>query len=670
MSDIEAMTLPHQAREALLTKTADDTHDVVIVTDVNGRTIWANEAFARLTGYTLNEIAARAPRHLLQAPGADQNAAATILEALDAKQPVKTQVLSRTKAGKHVWFDLEISPLFDGASRLGGFVAIQRDISYCVERNCDLTKAVLSNSKAEGRLRAAIGAISDGFAIYDEHDRLLIANQAFSDIHQGVEDKIRSGTSFEELMRCTVTEGLVDIGDEDPERWITKQLKAAHLPSSEIHVRFVNGGWMSRRHRRMENHEIVRIWTDINSLKRQQTELEEARIRAEAADRAKSQFLTNMSHEIRTPMNGIIGFNHLLLRTELTERQREYASLIQSSSNSLMSLIDEILDLGKIERGTLEIEALPFKLSELIAAARALEALAERRALKLEIECSLPGQTIALGDIKRIRQILINLLGNAIKFTDTGFVKLSISHENNGLQLTVKDTGRGIPPDRLRAIFERFYQADDPSLGKVQGSGLGLAIAKDLTQLMGGEITVASERGQGSTFKVWLPLWLDLEKAPAVTQEQVSTPGVSTPITGCNYQVLVAEDHPINLKLAVALLQAAGCETHSAENGQQVLVKLEKADYDLIVMDSQMPVMTGVEAMKIIRRRSDWKSRIPILSLTADAMKGAEHYHAMAGADMYMSKPLKSDCFIDAVKRLAERGRNLRRKNGKAAVTA
>ncbi len=175
--------------------------------------------------------------------------------------------------------------------------------------------------------------------------------------------------------------------------------------------------------------------TDINSLKRQQAELDEARVRAEAADRAKSQFLANVSHEIRTPLNGIIGFNDMLLQTELTARQREYSTLIQDSSNSLMSLIDEILDLGKIERGALEIEALPFKLSELVAAARFLEALAGNKSLKLEIECSLPEDMIAVGDVKRIRQILVNLLGNAIKFTEAGCVRLAIARESGGLQL-------------------------------------------------------------------------------------------------------------------------------------------------------------------------------------------------------------------------------------------
>ena len=660
---IAAMMLPNRVREALLTKTAEDTHDVVVVTGVDGVPVWANRAFEKLSGYSLAEIASLAHLPFSSSRTSGGDAASTILQALKARKPVKTQIMGYTEKGDPVWFDLEISAMFDAASRFGGYIAIQRDISYCVERSCDLSKAVMTSSKAEGRLRAAIEAISDGFAIYDENDRLLIANQAFYDIHQGVEEKIGPGSTFEELVRCTVADGLLDIGDEDPERWIGRQVKMAHLPSSEVHMRYAHGGWMSRRHKRMQNNETVRVWTNINSLKRQQAELEQARALAESADRAKTQFLTNMSHEIRTPMNGIIGFNELLLGSELTERQKEYATHIQSSSRSLMLLIDEILDLGKIERGTLEIEALPFRLSELIAAARGLEAFAESKSLKLLIECPLAQETIAVGDLKRIRQILINLIGNAIKFTETGQVTLTISGENSGLKLVVSDTGRGIPPERQKAIFERFYQGDELGSGKVQGSGLGLAITKDLAELMGGDIAVESGIGRGSAFTVWLPLWLDLEKAPGPAQEPAPSLLPANPGNACVYDVLVAEDHPINLKLALALLHAAGCETRSAENGQQALVELEKADYDLIIMDSLMPVMTGVEAMKMIRRRPDWKCHIPILSLTADAMKGADEYHAMAGADMYMSKPLRSDCFIGAVKRLAERGRDLREKN-------
>jgi CheY-like chemotaxis protein len=198
----------------------------------------------------------------------------------------------------------------------------------------------------------------------------------------------------------------------------------------------------------------------------------------------------------------------------------------------------------------------------------------------------------------------------------------------------------------------------------IPGHGLGLAIAKDLAQLMGGEISVASEIGRGSIFRLGLPLRLDLQDWAGAADEAIPDEAAGELEAGCGYRVLIAEDHPINLKLALALLQAAGCQTHVAENGREALAALENDGFDLIVMDSHMPVMSGIDAIKAIRRRSDWKCRIPILSLTAHAMKGAEEYHAMAGADLYMSKPLRSDRFVAAVKQLAERGRELRETRG------
>jgi two-component system, sensor histidine kinase len=655
--------IPQYAREALLAKVAEDTHDIVIVTDANGLTLWVNEAFGKLTGYNLSEIAGRKPGHLLQGRATDRKTIVAIARALQAKRSIKTQILNYTKSGLPIWLDIEISPMFDDAAHLTGFIAIQRDISESVKRQCDLSHAALGKRKAENRLRAAINAASDGFAIYDENDRLVMANGAFIELHKGIEDKITPGVTFEELLRYAASEGLLDIGEGDLETWIARHKKARRLPSSETHVRFRDGRWMSWHHQRMETNEVVGIWSDITSLKQQQAQLEEARARAEAADRAKSQFLTNTSHEIRTPLNGIIGFNDLLLRTDLTETQREFAQLILSSSKSLLSLIDELLDLGKVEKGILELEAAPFKLDELVSAAHALQALAKHKSLNLQIECSLPKDTTVVGDLKRIRQILTNLLGNAIKFTEKGQVKLSISREDKTLLFVVTDTGSGIPPEGIEAIFDRFYRVGEPRLGKVQGCGLGLAIAKDLVTIMGGEINVTSEIGRGSTFEVRLPICLAAEKAHHASSGRPPRPVPTNANVACAYRVLIAEDHPINLKLVLALLEAAGCQTESVRDGRQALAKLDRSDFDLIIMDSQMPVMNGLEAITVIRSRRDWKRHVPILSLTADAMKGADEYHTSAGANLYMSKPLRSDCFIGAVKHLAEQGRDLRRKN-------
>lgn len=637
-------------------KVAEDTHDVVIVTDANGRTLWVNEAFGKLTGYSLNEIAGRRPGQVLQGAATDRKTVWAIAQAIRQKQPIKTEILNYTKSGTPIWLDIEISPMFDESRQLSGYIAIQRHISAAVRRECDLSYAALGRSKAEGRLRAAIEAISDGFAIYDENDRLVMANRAF---RKGMNDEVIECETFEALLRRCVTEGLLDIAKEDLEQWIAGQLESRRQPFAETHAGLCDGRWVSWRHKRMEDNEIVVICSDISSLKQHEAELDAARSRAEAADKAKTKFLTNVSHEIRTPMNGIIGFNELLLQTELTKQQKDYAELIQSSSKSLLSLIDDILDLGKIERGGIEIEERRFKLGELVSAARSLEVLAKNKSLEFLIDLSVSEETIVVGDPRRIRQILTNLLGNAIKFTEKGQIRVSISLEDSVLRLVIADTGYGIPAEKIQAIFDWFYQGNAPCSGK--GSGLGLAIAKGLAEVMGGELSVVSKLGQGSAFTVVLPL--SREIAQDTISRDAESPSAPNGNADCAYNVLVAEDHPINLKLVLAILQVAGWQTQFAEDGREALAKLDESDFDLIIMDSQMPVMTGVEAIKTIRSRGDWKRLTPILSLTADAMKGTEEYYTEAGADAYISKPLKVERFMATLRELAQRGRDLRRKN-------
>lgn len=635
-----------------------DTQDIVIVTDANGLTLWVNEAFGKLTGYSLADIAGRKPGHVLQGAATDRKVTRAISLAIKQKQGIKTEILNYTKSGAPIWLDIEISPMFDDSSQLTGYIAIQRDISASVRRECDLSHASIGRQKAESRLRAAIEAISDGFAIHDEADRLVMANRAF---RKGMNDKVTAGETFEALLRRSVREGLLDIGHTNHEEWISAQLKARRQPFSESHIGLCDGRWVSWRHKRTENNDIVVICSDISALKQHEAELNSARARAEAADQAKTKFLTNVSHEIRTPMNGIIGFNELLLQTDLTKQQKDYAKLIQSSSRSLLSLIDDILDLGKIERGGIDIEERPFKIGELVAAARSLEVLARKKNLSFRIDLKVDEDIIVAGDLRRIGQILTNLLGNAIKFTEQGRVNLEISFESGVLKLVIEDSGSGIAENKLQAVFEWFYQGS--ALASGQGSGLGLAIAKGLAEVMGGSLSVTSEVGQGSTFTACLPLANGYGRLVAEVPEVAKSKSAGKEKGSLVYDVLVAEDHPINRKLVLAVLQVAGWRTAIAENGKEAVAKLDEDDFDLIIMDSQMPIMNGVEATKAIRERKDWKKRTPILSLTADAMKGTEDYYLAAGADAYMSKPLKVDSLMNVLRDLVQRGRELRSKN-------
>lgn len=414
--------------------------------------------------------------------------------------------------------------------------------------------------------------------------------------------------------------------------------------------------------------DFIAVERDISGRVERETELrlhseavERARLLAEASDRAKSDFLANMSHEIRTPINGIMGFNQLLVRTTLDAQQREYVDIIESSSNYLLHLVNELLDMSKIESGVIDIVAKPFKLSELTSSTlEAMRPLANQKLLSLSFHSEIDEKTLAIGDRQHIRQILMNLIGNAIKFTDQGEVRLSLTREADSFVFAVEDTGCGIEAGKLNAIFDRFYQVTSKNGGKVAGAGLGLAIAKRLTELMAGQMSVTSIPGHGSIFTVRLPLPVASRSAPSSEQDVIGDKKGTLQASG--FRILVADDHPANQKLILDILSTLGCETKLAENGMRALDAIEDDEFDLIIMDSEMPALNGIEATKRIRSRTDWKSRIPILSLTAHAMKGVEEIHLAAGADAYLSKPLGIEVLVDTVQSLARRGNELRLK--------
>jgi PAS domain S-box-containing protein len=513
-----------------------------------------------------------------------------------------------------------------------------------------LAEAALRES--EERFRGIFQHAATGITISDLRGRLHSCNPAFSAM---------TGYSEEEL--CQLNIALVQHPDDRTavlDR--VERLVMEEIPSFEISSRYIsNAGkiiWVNQHVSLLRN--AAGRPTHIMALVNNLTERKRAEV-AQAADRAKSKFLANVSHELRTPMNAIIGFNELLLNMELTKPQKEYAEIIRSSSTSLLALIEDILDLEKIERGCLDLQERLFVLAELISAARSLEVLAANKSLNFRIQCDLSEDTSLFGDLPRIRQILTNLLGNAIKFTDAGTVEVVISRNGTDLRLDIADTGCGIPAEDLAIIFDWFYRCEAASSRKVPGSGLGLSIAKELVEFMGGKIVATSQVGRGTTFTVSLPLFqLGCEADnPSISPSQI-LPAKMGGASGA-YDVLIAEDNPISLKLASAVLDAAGFQVKCAEDGHQALAKLNEADFDLIIMDSQMPGMTGIETIKAIRSRHDWKRLIPILSLTADAMKGAKEQCISAGADLYMSKPLNLDNLRESAKALAERGRALRR---------
>ena len=391
--------------------------------------------------------------------------------------------------------------------------------------------------------------------------------------------------------------------------------------------------------------DITRQRQSEQSLAAARDEAEKSRQRAEIANRAKSDFLANMSHEIRTPMNGIVGMTDLLLKSGLTPEQQQYAQTIESSCDSLLKLINGILDLAKIEAGKMKLDnttfSLPIIINDLLAL---MKNMVREKALELKLEYDTDNLPNKLrGDPIRLRQVLTNLLSNAIKFTDAGEVCLRIvarriDDMNYRFTFTVKDTGIGIPPEHLAHLFEKFTQADSSSTRRFGGCGLGLAISHELVRLMGGELEVVSQPGQGSEFSFSLPFLL--EGLPDVRPESIPSPD-TPPRLG--YAILVAEDSKINqLVLNDFLTKQLGCSVTMAENGQEVLDLLNGGlKVDLILMDCHMPVMDGYTASKLIRESGQPYASVKIVAMTADAMAGTREKCLAAGMDDYASKPIR-----------------------------
>jgi PAS domain S-box-containing protein len=575
--------------------------------------------------------------------------------------------------GRTRWVRMQADPRSNGDGEYIGLFGIVLDIT-------ELKMAEEVANRSQHLLFDAVESFSQGFILYDEDDRYVLSNSRFREMFPERADLLRPGTKFEEILRLGYERGLHKDPDNDFGAWLQRTL-AWHRAASEPLIRHLpDGRWIRCDEHRTSDGGVVGLRTDITDIKRVEAALEQrvadlesvrndleaqklalvataaelgrARDAAEAATRAKSEFLAMMSHEIRTPMTGMMGMIGLLCDTPLDDEQRNLAAMARESTRNLLVVINDILDFSKLEAGKLALESIDFSLPQVISGVVALlGSTADGKGVRLESSLASDLPAWVRGDPNRIRQILLNLAGNAIKFTEHGSVRLAASHREPApgvmeLRIEVTDSGIGIPAEVQENLFNPFTQADNSTSRKYGGTGLGLAISRQLAAAMGGEIGVDSEPGRGSTF--WFTVQCGRGEAPVVIAPPIQ-PGIENPSR--TLKILVAEDNLMIRTLIGKLLKKRGHLADMVVNGKQAVEAVADKSYDLVLMDMDMPEMDGVSATRMIRGMNGEAGLVPIIALTGNALVGQRESCLAAGMNDYLAKPFEAADFYAAIDR-------------------
>ncbi|WP_294609328.1 ATP-binding protein [uncultured Roseovarius sp.] len=522
-----------------------------------------------------------------------------------------------------------------------------------IQRTSELAEARDASIQARTRMSDAIEAISEGFSLFDAKDRLVIANRRYGEILDLEEGLRKTGTPFRDILRFAIERGLIAERPEDIDAWIDARL-ARHRKPQEAHIqRYSNGRWVRITERKTADGDTAVVYSDITELKERELGLEKAKAQAESANEAKSSFLATMSHEIRTPLNGIVGMSTLLSETSLDAEQLDMSRTIAAAADTLLAIINDILDFSKVEAGALELESIPVDLSETVDQSLALvqpKSAEKQLDLRKEIAPDVPPAVI--GDPVRLRQILLNLLNNAVKFTESGSVSVQIGRDRDPdgqdiLCITVQDTGIGIPPDRMDRLFKSFSQVDPSTPRRYGGSGLGLAITRRLVEQMGGEISVESSVGQGTTMLVRLPC----EPSDLPLPESTSEGDRDMPTLA----ILLVDDNAINRKVGIKILQRLGYAPDVANSGAEAVQRCAAKRYDVVLMDIEMPEMDGVSATARLRETLPETEMPRVIALTANAMSAERTRYIEAGMDDYLSKPIDVGALASSLRRAGEK---------------
>lgn len=600
-----------------------------------------SDAILQMTGWSASDYLNGTMRFLPLIQAEDLNRVIPIAKAAIAGHTsFEAEFRIMDRSGNEKWISASASPIQNSEGEMTALDGVLLDI----------TESKLRNAEYEGVVNAMNYAVSaaeftiDGFILSANQNFLTLLGYEISEI-VGRHHAILCPPDF-------ITT------DRYKQKW--QALRRGEFVHGEFlrHGKYGKQIWINASYSPIRNTDgtvikVLMFMMDISERKQMEQEMLLAREKAEQAANAKSTFLANMSHEIRTPMNSIIGFSELLLDTPMQQEQRNYLNTISQSAKSLLHLLNDILDSAKLEKGMLELEVLDFSMREMTeSVVSALSLQAHKKNLELRLHLA----PQAAGDYKgaehRIRQVLTNLLGNAIKFTHTGYVELKVSSTQQGdVQFDITDTGIGIDGHRLEAIFEPFTQADASMSRRFGGTGLGTTISKQLVELMGGRITASSAPGKGSCFSVTLPLTMSHGDARAADRQM---PMQSLPALN----ILVADDIEQNRRLLKIMLEKHGHTLTLATNGMEVVDAWQAQTYDVILMDVQMPVMDGLSASKRIRalEQESGRARTPIIALTASVLEQDRQAAIKAEMDGFASKPVELPLLLAEIQRVLHPG--------------
>lgn len=604
---------------------------IVSSTDANGSILHVNELFCRISGYSREELLGR-NHNIINSGHHSRKFFMNMYRAIATGQSWRGEIRNRAKDGSYFWVDTTIVPTLDASGRVARYTAVCIDIT--ASKQSEEMLALL-------RERHALAIQGSGICLWD---------------WDLVNDAVKFHGNWGPLLGYP-TEDVALVWDrhmhpDDLPRVISQVRSCSRGEASafegEARMQHKDGQWISILVRgsvieRDVNGLAVRIsGTSINitDIKLVEAELIKARNAAESASKAKSEFLATMSHEIRTPLNGVLGFADMLMSTPLDDDQRAFAATIRDSGKSLMTIIDDILDFSRLETGQVVIERARTDAKSIVRdVLTLLRPRAAEKKLELDVHWPTAVSSLIIADPGRLRQVLLNLVSNAIKFTEAGRVTLRADDASDGmLRIEVEDTGIGIASEQLAHVFAKFTQADSSMARKYGGTGLGLAICKQLVELMGGQIGAHSRLGSGSTF--WFTLPLAQQSETIGTSETLAVEKRPVMDSIGSLRVLVVEDHAVNRLLATRMLRKFGCEVEIAENGRIACDRTAQEAFDLVFMDCQMPEMDGFEATRVIRNREQLSGRrLPIVALTANAMREDRERCLDAGMDDYVSKP-------------------------------